>query len=163
MRLKSGLTVVAIFISAAVAVQHAQQQRAQFRAGVEYVQVDVRVADDKGEPIRDLSQADFDVTEDGAPQKISAFSVVDLPLASQTPQTPFAQTAGVRPDVATNVRPPARGRTFLIVFEAGLPERIVGGVKESAGSNPADQIDATGTIGFWSASATRRRKRTTSI
>lgn len=120
MRLKSGLSVVAIFISAAVAVQHAQQQRAQFRAGVEYVQVDVRVADDKGEPIRDLSQADFDVTEDGAPQKISAFSVVDLPLASQTPQTPFAQTAGVRPDVATNVRPPARGRTFLIVFEAGL-------------------------------------------
>jgi len=58
---------------------------------------------------------------------------------------------------------PTIGDSEAIVFEAGLPERIVGGVKESAGSNPADQIDATGTIGFWSASATRRRKRTTSI
>jgi Big-like domain-containing protein len=58
---------------------------------------------------------------------------------------------------------PTIGDSEAIVFEAGLPERIIGGVKESAGSNPADQIDATGTIGFWSASATRRKNRTTSI
>ncbi len=109
-----------LLVACAVAVQHAQQAAPVFRSGVEYVQVDARVIDDTGEPIRGLTQADFQITEDGAPQKISTFAFVDLPLPPQTPPPAFAASAGVRPDVATNVRASAPGRTFLIVFEASL-------------------------------------------
>jgi VWFA-related protein len=119
MRVTARIALVAALMASAVAAGRAQQ-RPQFRAGVEYVQVDVRVVDGRGEPIRDLVQSDFQIAEDGAPQPITAFSIVDLPLAPQAPRPPLAQTLGVRPDVATNVRPEATGRTFLIVFEAGL-------------------------------------------
>jgi VCBS repeat-containing protein len=58
---------------------------------------------------------------------------------------------------------------FTTVFEAGLPARTIGGVTESAGSDAgnhdgnAPTTTQTGKITFWSASATRRRKRTTSM
>src|SRR5262245_64921278 len=36
-----------------------------FRTGINFVRVDVIISDKTGNPIADLSQADFDVTEDG--------------------------------------------------------------------------------------------------
>src|SRR5580765_3018333 len=49
-----------------------------FRTGINYVRVDVIISDKAGNPIADLSQADFDVTEDGKPQKIETFKLVKL-------------------------------------------------------------------------------------
>jgi VWFA-related protein len=109
-----------LIVVAAVAVQHAQTPgRPVFRAGVEYVEVDARVVDAKGEPIRDLTRADFKVFEDGVRQQIQAFSVVDIPLPAAARATAPA-APGLKPDVATNVRPAALGRTFLIVFDGLL-------------------------------------------
>src|SRR6266571_4654913 len=54
------------------------QQPPTFRAGINFVRVDVIISDNKGNPVADLQSADFDVTEDGKPQKIETFKLVKL-------------------------------------------------------------------------------------
>ncbi len=49
-----------------------------FRAGINFVRVDVIISDKTGLPVADLQQSDFDVTEDGKPQKIETFKLVKL-------------------------------------------------------------------------------------
>jgi VWFA-related protein len=50
-----------------------------FRAGINFVRVDVIVTDNKnGIPVADLQATDFDVSEDGKPQKIEAFRLIKL-------------------------------------------------------------------------------------
>src|SRR5258706_6164224 len=49
-----------------------------FRTGINFVRVDVIISDKAGNPVADLTQADFDVTEDGKPQKIDTFKLVKL-------------------------------------------------------------------------------------
>jgi VWFA-related protein len=49
-----------------------------FRTGINFVRVDVIVTDKQGGPVGDLSEADFEVTEDGKPQKIETFKLVKL-------------------------------------------------------------------------------------
>ena len=60
----------------------ADQQPAQpppvFRAGINYVRVDVIISDKNGNPVADLQASDFDVSEDGKPQKIDTFKLVKL-------------------------------------------------------------------------------------
>src|SRR5215510_13375944 len=50
-----------------------------FRAGINFVRVDVIVSDNKsGVQIADLKDSDFEVTEDGKPQKIDTFRFIKL-------------------------------------------------------------------------------------
>ena len=49
-----------------------------FRAGINFVRVDVIVSDKNGAPVGDVPQGDFEVTEDGKPQKIETFKLVKL-------------------------------------------------------------------------------------
>jgi VWFA-related protein len=49
-----------------------------FRAGVNFVRVDVIVSDRHDQLITDLSEADFEVTEDGKPQKIETFKLINV-------------------------------------------------------------------------------------
>src|SRR5438093_9541623 len=49
-----------------------------FRTGINFVRVDVIISDKAGNPLADLKQADFDVTEDGKPQKIETFKLIKL-------------------------------------------------------------------------------------
>jgi VWFA-related protein len=50
----------------------------QFRAGINFVRVDVIVSDKQDNGVGDLKETDFDVTEDGKPQKIESFKLVKL-------------------------------------------------------------------------------------
>jgi VWFA-related protein len=54
------------------------QQPPVFRGGINYVRVDVIVSDKAGNPVADLQAADFDVAEDGKPQKIETFKLIKL-------------------------------------------------------------------------------------
>jgi VWFA-related protein len=64
---------------AAPAQQTAQDpQRPIFRAGVNFVRVDVIVTDKAGRPLSDLKLTDFEITEGGRPQKIETFKLVEL-------------------------------------------------------------------------------------
>jgi VWFA-related protein len=47
-----------------------------FRAGVNIVRVDAIVTDRRGDPVTDLSAADFEIVEDGKPQAIEQFRLV---------------------------------------------------------------------------------------
>ena len=49
-----------------------------FRAGINFVRVDVIISDKTGNPIANLQPSDFEVTEDGKPQKIETFKFVKL-------------------------------------------------------------------------------------
>ena len=50
-------------------------QNFPLRVTTRLVQVDVVVQDKKGQPITDLKQEDFEVTDQGKPQKISVFAI----------------------------------------------------------------------------------------
>jgi VWFA-related protein len=71
---------------------HAQQtaQRAQgtLKEGVRAILVDVVVRDKRGQPVRDLTQADFQIVEDGVPQTIGSFAPVFDKASAQVPTEP---------------------------------------------------------------------------
>ena len=56
------------------------QERAQatFRGGINFVRVDAIVTDKKQQPITDLKQTEFEVLEDGKPQKIEQFVAIKV-------------------------------------------------------------------------------------
>ncbi|MEW5983595.1 MAG: VWA domain-containing protein [Acidobacteriota bacterium] len=56
--------------------QQKPQQPPVFRAGVNFVRVDVIVTDKDGNPVTDLTEADFEIVEDGASQAIELFKLV---------------------------------------------------------------------------------------
>src|SRR5215831_13235300 len=49
-----------------------------FRAGINYVRVDVIVSDKNGASVADLKQSDFEVLEDGKPQTVENFKFIKL-------------------------------------------------------------------------------------
>jgi len=59
------------------------QQVPTFRAGVNFVRVDVIVTDSRGNAVKDLALADFEVFEDGKPQKVETFKLIDLAAAPE--------------------------------------------------------------------------------
>ncbi len=54
------------------------QQQPVFRAGINFVRVDVIVTDKNGNQVAELQPGDFEVLEDGKPQKIETFKLVKL-------------------------------------------------------------------------------------
>ena len=55
-----------------------------FRTDINFVRVDVIVTDGKQQPVTDLTQADFEVTEDGRPQKVEQFRLIRVNDTSTT-------------------------------------------------------------------------------
>ena len=54
-----------------------QEAPPTFRGGVDAVSVDVIVTDRNGQPVRDLTAADFEVREEGDPQTVTSFRLVE--------------------------------------------------------------------------------------
>src|SRR5262245_51131667 len=50
-----------------------------FRVEVDYVEADVYVVDAQNNPVNDLTIDDFEVVEDKKPQKLTSFSLVNIP------------------------------------------------------------------------------------
>jgi VWFA-related protein len=92
----------------------AQQPAVTFRAEVNYVEVDARVIDAQGRFVPNLAQHDFQVLEDGQPQKVSVFSLVNIPVERE--QRPLFASRPIEPDVQTNVSA-VSGRVYLIVLD----------------------------------------------
>jgi VWFA-related protein len=84
-----------------------------FRVEIDYVEVDATVTDRQGRIVGDLRREDFELFEDGVPQKIELFSFVDIPIAR--PEQPLFADRPIEPDVRTNTR--FEGRLYVIVLD----------------------------------------------
>lgn len=84
-----------------------------FRVEVNYVEVDAVVTDAAGTIVTDLTQADFEVLEDGRPQTVTAFSLVNLPI--ERPIRPLFAGGPIESDVSANTI--AEGRIYVIVLD----------------------------------------------
>jgi VWFA-related protein len=87
-----------------------------FKVQVEYVDVDVQVTDQQGNPVRDLKKEDFELLEDGKPQTISAYSFVDIPVEPSNRAVSPTSTSPLDPDVVTNERR-FEGRVYVVVLD----------------------------------------------
>jgi VWFA-related protein len=87
------------------------QQPPAFRAEIDSVQLDVRVVDEEGRFVRDLGRGDLQVFEDGQPQTISTFAMVDIPIAGET-----GRPSLIPSDVTTNAGM-NQGRLFAMVLD----------------------------------------------
>ena len=88
-----------------------------FKVEVNYVEEDVRVVDKDGTFVRGLKQEDFQVLEDGKPQKVQTFGMVDIP--NTRPRKPLylaPDALPIEPDVAVN-KQVLDGRLYLIVLD----------------------------------------------
>lgn len=94
--------------------QQPQQPPITFRAETNYVEVDTRVLDRDGKFVATLKADDFQVFEDGKPQKVSAFSLVNIPL--ERAERPLFAKKPIEPDVRTNLQG-ADGRIYVIVLD----------------------------------------------
>lgn len=84
-----------------------------FRVEIDYVEVDATVTDRQGSVVRDLRKEDFELLEDGVPQKVELFSFVDIPITR--PEQPLVADRPIEPDVRTNTR--FEGRLYVIVLD----------------------------------------------
>ena len=110
-RLACGL----ILLGAVIAAAAATGQTFRFRAAATRVIVDVLVLDDDGNPVSGLTPDDFELFEDGEPQRVASLDVVDwerYELGEAIPEV--AEPAAPEPEAAGagNESP----RRFVIVF-----------------------------------------------
>lgn len=91
------------------------QQAAVFKSKIDIVELDVRVLDKSGQPIRGLTASDFSVFEDGKLQQVALFEAVDV-AEPETP--PAAWMAEVTPDVTTNET--RVSRLWVVVIDDAL-------------------------------------------
>ena len=85
-----------------------------FQVEVNYVDVDAIVTDEKGNFITGLTRDDFEVFEDGKPQKVEMFSYVELPVEAADRFAALNRPVPV--DVRSNQRP-FDGRVYVIVLD----------------------------------------------
>ncbi|HEY3160703.1 MAG TPA: VWA domain-containing protein [Vicinamibacterales bacterium] len=84
-----------------------------FRVEANFVEVDAFVSDATSKPITDLRAGDFQVLEDGKPQMVSAFSLINIPIARA--ERPLFSPTAIEPDVDTNVG--MDGRIYVFVLD----------------------------------------------
>src|SRR6188474_1085621 len=109
------LLVAAIVLQSPILVGQTQQAPGvTFQVEVNYVDVDVVVTDEQGQFVTGLTRNDFAVFEDGKPQKIDTFSLVDLPV--EKPQDIVLEGRVIPLDTRTN-RKPFDGRVYVIVLD----------------------------------------------
>ena len=93
-----------------------------FRSGTQIVEVDVRVLGKDGRFVTGLGLADFEITEDGVPQKLQSIVLIgagaapSAPLAPSAPAplAPLAPSAPLAPLAPSPPRPP---QIWLFVFD----------------------------------------------
>ena len=95
--------------------QDPPQPQPLFRTGINFVRVDVIVTDGKGNPVVDLDEDDFEVYEDGTPQTVESFKLI------QVGPTPGPEAEPARPirTLYDQEREAARDdvRLFVIMFD----------------------------------------------
>ena len=111
-RAKTILCAAVLLMTAALLAQSQPPQPTRFRAGTNFVHVDVYPTA-HGAIVPDLAATDFEVLEDGVPQKIETFEHVDL--RGFTPAEAKAEPTSTRE--AEAMAENAKGRLFVIFLD----------------------------------------------
>src|SRR5688572_22172383 len=115
--MKAALAAALLAAVVAAAVVHGQQPAPSpgpsFRVEVNYVELDASVTDAQGRLVTTHTADDFEVFEDGRPQKVTAFSLVNLPI--ERAERPLFAAQPIEADVQTNEQ--IEGRIYLIVLD----------------------------------------------
>jgi VWFA-related protein len=94
--------------------QAPQQPPITFRADINYVEVDARVLNEQGAFVPSLKAGDFQVFEDGKPQPVTVFSLVNIPV--ERLERPLFASKPIEPDTKNNLQG-ADGRIYLLVLD----------------------------------------------
>jgi VWFA-related protein len=120
-----------LLATTAVAIQAQDQRKPDFTSRVELVTTDVVVRDNNGQFIADLKKEDFEVIEDGVPQKLVSFSLTHGGRSyniAAPPPVPVAEGILLPP---TRPASDAAGRIFLIfVDDLHLDFRNTGRIRD---------------------------------
>jgi VWFA-related protein len=92
----------------------AEQPPITFKVEVNYVEIDAVVTDQQGNFVRNLTKEDFQILEQGKPQQLSNFSLVDIPVEKFDP--PLFKTKPIESDVRSNRRE-FDGRVFVMLLD----------------------------------------------
>lgn len=116
----------------------------RFETGATAVVVDVVVRDRGGRQITDLTLADFELTEDGVPQRLTSIELVGTPTSTDAaPPAASGGTSTANP-ATTSTGTPAQPRYTALVFDRLDAESMViarsGGEQAIAGAGPADVV-----------------------
>jgi VWFA-related protein len=106
-----------MFVTAALSAQNPEAQLPLIRSEVKQVVVTTIVTDQSGHHVRDLKAADFEVSEDGKPQRIVAFSiesVAPIPVRTPKPQGGADASGSNKKMTPSSVVP---RRTYLIIVD----------------------------------------------
>ncbi len=87
-RLPREVSGVLLALAASLAAHASAQQVPVFRSGVDLTTFGVTVTDRRGTPVRGFTAEDFELYEDGKPQKLAAFQAVEIPVERQEPPSP---------------------------------------------------------------------------
>jgi VWFA-related protein len=91
----------------------AQSSQPTFRVQVEAIEIDASVTDARGNVVTDLTRDDFEILENGRPQTITSFGLVNIPRVSA--QRPLFAATTIEPDVQSNNL--AEGRLYVIALD----------------------------------------------
>lgn len=109
---RSAITVALLLLSSAVPAQDiGPLPPLTAHVDVQIINVDVTVTDTDGKPVMNLTKEDFEVFEDGVPQKITNFYVVE----GLTVRDSVASAAGGVPAVKAGVPPELRRKVLLLI------------------------------------------------
>jgi VWFA-related protein len=118
------------------------EQQPTFRAGINFVRVDVIVSDRKGAPLAGLTADDFEVLEDGKPQTIEQFRLVRVDGNAQPGDAPPRQIRSQYDEETEAARDDVR--IFVIFFDdyhtsvggaLGVKEPLTRFVQQQLGPN----------------------------
>lgn len=100
----------------------ATQTQPRFRAGTNYVQLDVIVTDKDDRPVLDLTAADFEIREGGRMQTVEDFEHVVVPPTARAIDLSRPGTPSL--DTVSNAVPASTSRAFVFVIDEGSIEGI---------------------------------------
>ncbi|MCA1649807.1 MAG: VWA domain-containing protein, partial [Acidobacteria bacterium] len=124
------MAVICLMLVTVLATDNArsQGQRQTFRSGVDLIEVDVIVTDQRGKPVVGLTRSDFEIFEDGQPVEIASFQAIALEEV-HTPPSPSV-SGDSNPLLGSN-EVPLDGRLFVLLlddfsigFSAGRLQRV---------------------------------------
>lgn len=114
------IALLACVCCAHVLVAQAPQQPT-FRVQVEAIEIDASVTDASGNVVTDLTRDDFEILEEGRPQTITSFGLVNIPRGRA--ERPLFTANTIEPDVQSNNQ--AEGRLYVIALDQVRGEQIL--------------------------------------